>query len=81
MFVAAATVLNAEDKTVYDNKVVEWAKSTLENIPPSMVEMAEPTDVKPEALSDFIQYKLIPTAEAEAAKNADTAECEDMDRF
>ncbi len=82
MFVAAATVINAKDKSAYDDDVVEWAKSALEIIPPSVVETAKPVDVKPEALSDFILYKLIPTAAAEeTAKSGDTAESEDMDRF
>ncbi len=82
MFVAAATVINAKDKSAYNDDVVEWAKSALEIIPPSVVETAKPVDVKPEALSDFILYKLIPTAAAEeTVKSGDTAESEDIDRF
>lgn len=84
IFVAAAAVLNSENASAFDDKVVDWAKSMLDDIPPSVVESAKPIDVKPEALSDFILNKLIPTAEAEAARNAENTESEDtdgLDRF
>lgn len=84
IFVAAATVLNSENSSAFDDKVVDWAKSMLDDIPPSVVESAKPIDVKPEAMSDFILNKLIPTAEAEAARNAENTESEDtdgLDRF
>lgn len=79
IFVTAAAVLNAENTSAFDDKVVDWAKSTLNDIPPSVVETAPPIDVKPEALSEFILNKLIPTAEAEAANDTEDTEVEDMD--
>ena len=79
IFVAASAVLNAENPSAFDDKVIDWAKSTLNDIPLSVVGSAKPVDVKPEALTEFILNKLIPTAEAEAANSAEDTEEEDMD--
>lgn len=79
IFVAAATVLNAENQSAFDGKAVEWAKEMLKDIPQGAVETVPSIDVKPEALSEFILNKLIPTAEAEAANDAEDTEDEDMD--
>lgn len=79
IFVAAAAVLNAENQSAFDSKVIEWAKEMLKDIPQGTVETAPTINVKPEALSEFILNKLIPTAEAEAANSAEDIEEEDMD--
>ena len=79
IFVAAAAVLNAESQSAFDNKAVEWAKEMLKDIPQGTVETAPAINVKPEALSEFILNKLIPTVEAEAANSAEDTEGEDMD--
>lgn len=79
IFVAAATVLNAENHSAFDGKAVEWAKEMPKDIPQGAVETVPSIDVKPEALSEFILNKLIPTAEAEAANDAEDTEDEDMD--
>lgn len=79
IFVAAAAVLNAENQSAFDSKVIEWAKEMLKDIPQGTVETALKINVKPEALSEFILNKLIPTAEAEAANSAEDTEGEDMD--
>ncbi len=79
IFVAAAAVLNAENQSAFDSKVIEWAKEMLKDIPQGTVETAPTINVKPEALSEFILNKLIPTAEAEAANSAEDTEEEDMD--